>query len=83
MTNKETQRLKIFINTYGSEEINSNFWVIDQSNNFHNVHTLKKQVHAHAYAKDHLANSSFLTIPFNQIKRINLWICTEKGVFYF
>lgn len=79
MTRKEADRLKLFIKTHGGAEVNSHFWVINQLGQY--IGTPHDS--GHVYAKQALSQFSFLNVPFNKIKKLNLWISTKEGVYYF
>lgn len=76
MTTKEFKRLKIFLKSYGDNEILSHSFLITQKEEFIGNPFDKKQ-------KKLLSKDTFIGVRYKQIKRLSLWISTSYGTFYF
>lgn len=73
MTKKESQRLKQFLKTHLPNCKLSHTFIITYNNDYIGNRDLNKA----------LTDSSYLDTPFRKIKKISLWIDTDKGVYYF
>lgn len=78
MTKKEFKRLHNFVLEYENLTRSFQLFIITQKDEFVNKpNDSNKPLHKL------ITDKTILDIPFNQVKKINLWIATKYNVFYF